>query len=171
MVSDIKEVLHLYYGCEFEHEDDFCSLTRHKLDGRMIDRWNDNCVLLLRPLKEITREELLELCKIYYATPFTGLYQDKWEVLHQSVGKHKPTEYALVQNEKKKATFCVEMSDGTVTFEKENIPEPQYSTALCMLFCLKNGFDIFNLINRKLAQKWEPARPKIYRYGENIDLI
>ena len=160
-ITDIREVLHLYLGCDFEHEDDFCTLTRHKLDGRMIDRWNDNCVLLLRPLLDITNDELLELCKIYYYVPFTGLYQDKWKILHQEVGKHKPTRYVLVQNEKKKATFCVEMSDGTVTFEKDNVPEQQYKSALCTLFCLKRGFDIFDLIDRKLAEKWTPAIPVI----------
>lgn len=153
-VTDIKEVLHLYMGCDFEHEDDFCSLTRHKLDGRMIDRWNENCVLLLRSLWDATKEELLELCQICNSDPFKGLYQDKWTILPQSVGRHKPTRYILIQNEKKKATYVVEVSDGTVTYEHDGAIEAQYTTSLCILFCLKNGFDIFGLIDRKIAQKW-----------------
>ena len=153
MIKDIREVLHLYYGQEFEHEDDFKSATRHKLNGDSIMAWDDNRVLLLRSLIDIKDEELMELCKIYNPLPFNGLHQDKWLILRESVGRIKPTKYVLVQNEKKKAFFCIEMNDGGVLFQQDDEIQEWHNSSLCFFYLLQKGFDIFNLIERKMAQK------------------
>lgn len=65
-----------YYGQQIiEHADDYFVLSILPVAGRFIDRINDNMILLLRTVEQLTDEEAHTVCLLAY----TPLYDHKMD--------------------------------------------------------------------------------------------
>lgn len=56
-MKEIKDHLHYYMGCDCIYEDDFFVPSILKINGKILERWNDNFKLSIRPLSDMTEDE------------------------------------------------------------------------------------------------------------------
>jgi hypothetical protein len=129
-MKDIKDYLHLYYGCESFHD----SRTVKKIDGTLL-KWlaasGEQPSLykpILRPLSSMNKDEAIEFCRVKfrYGDPNAP------EVYTNSFGQ-----------------MCVSFGPG---IKDKRCPESEeYRHPEEIRWLLRNGFDIFSLIEDGLA--------------------
>lgn len=128
MSKTVNQYLKFYVnspGAYCLHTDDHYKPTKHNIGGHLLDRWNDNCQLVLRPLRGITADEI--------------------KVLGKEILGEEPTDDVIEE-------ILIELhsrEDGEEYFNIENMTFKQCADATN---CLVNfGFDLFGLIGQGLA--------------------
>lgn len=156
MDKKIEDYLHLYFGCEV--------FDSFKLDGKEYSQtiklsvsnfqWVCDCIvggrhrLILRPLSDMTEEEVLELCKTASPVIFGDYRFAKWEV------ERSPHEIChwTVTNKNSIDYFNISSTDGDVDiYAKDGQPDPTNIDNNYRFWYLKKGFDLFGLIDAGLA--------------------
>lgn len=165
MNKDIKDYLHLYLGCEviIKPADDDRRIglfigyaDEHRLSARIKFRSNTpegrvNLLFLkpiLRPLSDMTDEEVLELCKVASPEIFGDYRFSKWKA------ERSPHEIChwTVSNKNSLDWFNVSSADGDVDiYGKDGEFDPTNIDSNYRFWYLKKGFDLFGLIESGLA--------------------
>lgn len=164
MTKDIRDYLHLYLGCEVEW-----GFDGRKKKGVLIGKderygWQifdplnvivpyqycrtDLLKPILRPLSDMTEEEVLELCKTASPTFFGDYRFAKWEA------NRSPHEMCHWTVTNKNSIYCFNVSsvDGDVYISDEDGDIDLVSIdGNYRFWYLKKGFDIFGLIEAGLA--------------------
>lgn len=147
MDKRIEDYLHLYYGVQCFHTNDFYERTPFILDGRMIDRWNENCELPLRPLPDMTAEEAVKLCSIYSPEAFGDFRFSKWVAVRDEANF-----CYNVTNEKSDMSFHVDIEEMHIkVYEDGNDTCPGLENHTYFTEYLRMEFDVFGLIPAGLA--------------------
>ncbi len=138
-MKHLKDYLHLYFGCEclynnkttiysiqaFDKWSEICDLRNVSLGGNFSNQVGiENIKLILRPLNDMTEEEMLEYGK--------------------NVDSLKDCDNA----EFSRAGAIVFSTNG---FPNGHMYPDDYNTAESFRYLLSKGFDLFNLINDGLA--------------------
>lgn len=167
MSKEIKDYLHLYLGCVCVVSNRPAILntvsTHPKMDTAVVrftdtDDETDWAVLndlseiipLLRPLNSITEEEILEVCKVACPKIFGAYRFKKWKV-EKIIPWDDFSKNYEVTNEKSDYSFSVDLMDGDICLYDEKDFEPTMIDQNYRFWYLKNYFDIFGLIEARIA--------------------
>lgn len=170
---DIKEILHLYIGCkavtikstyenpelgifdnyQLSAQDDAVKITNR--NGYYLMSENE-CVLLLRPLSDLTDAELTHIGKMICAIPNHESKEFVWDIERASNAcgiKYRSPHYASanwfqIYNEKDKSVGHIECG----WYDRNGIRRTKElwvraSFHLVTVYLLKLGFDLFGLIS------------------------
>lgn len=177
MTKDIRDYLHLYLGCEIEHDkkvyrgtligisagfhtaEIHCDFFKKNSHGHRVPKDKDFgtfhiqiCRIkpILRPLSDMSDEEVLELCKTASPTIFGDYRFAKWEA---NRSPHEMCHWT-VTNKNSTYRFNVSSVDGDVYISAEDGDIDLVSIdGNYRFWYLKKGFDIFGLIDAGLAIK------------------
>lgn len=156
MSKEIKDYLHLYLGCELERGGRVTGALLDAANEAAFNAWED-CRPILRPLTDMTEEEVLELCKVASPEIFGDYRFSKWIV------ERSPHEYChwTVSNKNSLDYFNISSVDGDVDiYGKDGEFDPTNIDSNYRFWYLKKGFDIFDLILEGLAIDKTTLTPK-----------
>lgn len=106
--------LHLYVPC---HVEPVFGQHVQVLYGIDLDNADESDYLQLRPLSSATHEQILQVCKIHYPTPFSSGNNLKWEVIDKEG-------YKSVESKFNDYSFSVDMVDGSIDVYHDLEPMP-----------------------------------------------
>lgn len=166
MSKELKDYLHLYLGCECNHPSDLAPFLFVGInsDGKPLLKgdwsggthnitqigwveWGD-FKLTLRPLSDMTDEEVMEICRVASPEVWGDYRFNKWEV---KKSPHKELFHWDVTNKGTTDVFCVSSIDGDVDVYCDGGIDPTCIDSNYRFWYLRKGFDIFDLIEEGLA--------------------
>lgn len=104
---------------------------------------------LLRPIKSLNEQELLNLCKLFCAEAFGFFRYSKWEITID-----KKYEWWEIKNKKADQWFAISMNSGEVLMYEREDDSMTMDTPVdhnYRLFYLKNKVDVLDLISKGTA--------------------
>lgn len=115
--------------------------------GRALSLGQDTCKLLLRKLSNLTDDECIELCSIFYPTPFMGQRRKCW-----SVRRNEEYNIIDVDNPFNDYTFEIDVLNFSIDKYNKDVLCEWNNIVPCIEYLLRKHFDIFNLIEEGVAR-------------------
>lgn len=119
----------------------------------------DDIKPILRPLSDMTEDEILEVCKLFSPTAW-GEYRFKKWVAKKDPKSNDSWIYYDVTNENSTYSFTVDLIDGDIMLYDDDDYEPIHVDNNYRFWYVRNGFDIFGLIGSGLAIDKTTYNPK-----------
>lgn len=177
-MKEIKDYLHLYLGCEIlfkcGNEEVVCNIINVHVgggyalgtskDGKAFNHYGgfDGGKLIIRPLSDMTEEEILQCGKLICAVPNEEGFSYEIERSHNTVGakffsdKYTSGQYLSIWNEKNKLSGIGHIEVGWYNDNKidKRKTKDLWKVGGChelTIYLLSKHFDLFGLIEAGLA--------------------
>lgn len=148
-MTNIKEIIHLYLGCEVEISHPDAAFTRDTLDADLLSRLESDLApvssyykLRLRRLDSMDEAEAIKLCSLYSPEAFGDYRFSKWVAV-----KDEANFCYNVTNKNSDMSFSVDLEKMHIkVYEGGNDAYPGIENHTYLTEYLKMGFDVFGLI-------------------------
>lgn len=171
-MKQLIDYLHFYLGCDLKTDTGVVKLiavqkevipcTDYRvicLNGNVTHELKGEFKPILRPLSDMTEDEILEVCKLFSPTAWGEYRFKKWVAKKDPKSNDSWISYD-VTNENSTYSFTVDLIDGDIMLYDDDDYEPIHVDNNYRFWYVRNGFDIFGLIGSGLAIDKTTYNPK-----------